>query len=329
MIKHLTRRATVALVVAAAAMSPAAYPAVADTATPLNGLFALTPGSCAEGRATGSYFRMILPAGDASGPYLANGDSTCSDNTVTLLAPGTDGGLKSGEYQPQPGNAFDGNGNAVSGSITQPVKFYGVGFATASNQTDPQTGQGTATPQITVSGNKLGGDLSAFGVTWNNQVFNQGSPKPGGAFPGKTTPVTGTYDRNTGAFIVEWTSQIVGGPFNDFTGLWHLVGKVGGSPGGAAVAEPPPPPPPGAPPAAADAPPAVAAPAAPGQVVVQAGQQVVAPPPLSAGQQLIALPVDDNPRTITPPWVIALLVFVAIGGGILFVVGERIFSRGR
>ncbi|WP_337589496.1 hypothetical protein [Mycobacteroides abscessus] len=67
MIKHLTRRATVALVVAAAAISPAAYPAMADTATPLNGLFALTPGSCAEGRATGSYFRMILPAGDASG----------------------------------------------------------------------------------------------------------------------------------------------------------------------------------------------------------------------------------------------------------------------
>ncbi|CPS85967.1 Uncharacterised protein [Mycobacteroides abscessus subsp. abscessus] len=32
---------------------------------------------------------------------------------------------------------------------------------------------------------------------------------------------------------------------------------------------------------------------------------------------------------MTPPWVIALLVFVAIGGGILFVVGERIFSRGR
>ncbi|SKU67013.1 Uncharacterised protein [Mycobacteroides abscessus subsp. abscessus] len=285
MIKHLTRRATVALVVAAAAISPAAYPAMADTATPLNGLFALTPGSCAEGRATGSYFRMILPAGDASGPYLANGDSTCSDNTVTLLAPGTDGGLKSGEYQPQPANAFDGNGNAVSGSITQPVKFYGVGFATASNQTDPQTGQGTSTPQITVSGDKLGGDLSAFGVTWNNQVFNQGAPKPGGALPGKTTPVTGTYDRNSGAF-------------------------------------PPPP---------ADAPPAAAAPVAPvpGQVVVQAGQQFASPPPLSAGQQLIALPVDDNPRTVTPPWVIALLVFVAIGGGILFVVGERIFSRGR
>uniref|UniRef100_UPI00089DC97D hypothetical protein n=1 Tax=Mycobacteroides abscessus TaxID=36809 RepID=UPI00089DC97D len=242
MIKHLTRRATVALVVAAAAISPAAYPAVADTATPLNGLFALTPGSCAEGRATGSYFRMILPAGDASGPYLANGDSTCSDNTVTLLAPGTDGGLKSGEYQPQPASAFDGNGNAVSGSITQPVKFYGVGFATASNQTDPQTGQGTSTPQITVSGDKLGGDLSAFGVTWNNQVFNQGAPKPGGALPGKTTPVTGTYDRNSGAFILEWTSQIVGGPFNDFTGLWHLVGKVGGAPGGAAAAPPPAPP---------------------------------------------------------------------------------------
>lgn len=328
MIKLFARRAAAVVVVSIAALSPGAYPAAADQATPLRGLFALTAGSCAEGKATGSYFRMILPAGDSSGPFLANGDSTCSDNTVTLLAPGTDGGLKSGEYQPQPASAFDGNGNAVSGSITQPVKFYGVGFATASNQTDPQTGQGTATPQITASGNKLSGDLSAFGVTWNNQVFNQGSPKPGGGLPGKTTPISGTIDRGSGVFTIEWTSQIVGGPFNDFTGLWHLVGKLGGGAAGVTAPEPAAAPPPGAPPVADPA--APVAPAAPGVPVTQAGQIVVQQPQaLSPGQQLIALPVDNNPRTVTPPWVIALLVFVAVGGGILFVVGERIFSRGR
>lgn len=76
----------------------------------------------------------------------------------------------------------------MSGSITQPVKFYGVGFATASNQTDPQTGQGTSTPQITVSGDKLGGDLSAFGVTWNNQVFNQERRNPVAHFPARPRP---------------------------------------------------------------------------------------------------------------------------------------------
>lgn len=327
MTTSFTRYAAVIAIVATAAVSPAACPATADESVPLKGLFALTPGACADGKATGSYFRMILPAGDASGPYLSNGDSLCSDQTVTPLAPGTDGGLKSGEYQPQPANAFDGNGNAVSGSITQPVRFYGVGFATASNQTDPQTGQGTALPQLTASGSKLTGDLSAFGVTWNNQVFNQGSPKPGGGLPGKTIPISGTIDRSTGIFTLEWTSQIVGGPFNDFTGLWHLVGKYGG---GAPAVEAAAPPPPAAGPPAAAAPPAEGAPAAPppGYTVASAGQQGAAPP-LSPGQQLIALPVDDNPRTVTPPWVIALLVFVAIGGGILFVVGERIFSRDR
>ncbi|SIJ25377.1 Uncharacterised protein [Mycobacteroides abscessus subsp. abscessus] len=177
MIKHLTRRATVALVVAAAAISPAAYPAMADTATPLNGLFALTPGSCAEGRATGSYFRMILPAGDASGPYLANGDSSDS----------------------------------------------------------------------------ISADLSAWAASWNRQEFNQGAPKPKAkeqaqipgearakqvwefvagrwvghdSVDGESPKATGTYDKDTKKFTLDWTSLIVGGPFNSFTGVWHLEGVV-------------------------------------------------------------------------------------------------------
>ncbi len=39
-----------------------------------------------------------------------------------------------------------------------------------------------------------------------------------------TSPVTGAYDAETGAFVLEWSSQIVGGPFNDFTGVWPLEG---------------------------------------------------------------------------------------------------------
>ena len=35
---------------------------------------------------------------------------------------------------------------------------------------------------------------------------------------------TGTYDPETGAFTLEWTSYIEGGAFNGFTGLWHLEG---------------------------------------------------------------------------------------------------------
>ncbi|MFT4042720.1 MAG: hypothetical protein QM673_06105 [Gordonia sp. (in: high G+C Gram-positive bacteria)] len=198
--------------------------------TPINGTLSIASGSCANGTATGSFFRMILPAGNTSGPFLSNSDSTCSDKTITLLSPGTDGGLRSGSYQPQPAQAFDAQGNAVAGSVTNPVKFYGVGFATATNPTDPQTGRSTGRPQLYLDGSTISGDLSAFGVTWNKQVFNQGSPKPGGSYPGKTTAVRGQYDASTGTYQLEWTSQIVGGPFNNFTGLWHLTGQLSGAP---------------------------------------------------------------------------------------------------
>jgi len=36
--------------------------------------------------------------------------------------------------------------------------------------------------------------------------------------------VSGTYDSKTKKFVLEWASQIVGGPFNDFTGVWHFEG---------------------------------------------------------------------------------------------------------
>jgi hypothetical protein len=42
--------------------------------------------------------------------------------------------------------------------------------------------------------------------------------------PGITAAPTGTIDPATGAFVLEWSSQIVGGAFNDFTGVWHMEG---------------------------------------------------------------------------------------------------------
>lgn len=213
--------------IAALGLIAMATPTAHAEAVPLNGLFALAPGVCANGVVTGSFFRMILPTGDASGPYLQNSDSGCSDQTVTPLSAGSDGGLVSGSYQPQPAAAFDSAGNAQSGRVTTPVRFYGVDFATATNPTDPQTGTSTALPQIFGDGGQLSGDLSSLGVTWNNQLFNQGSPKPGGGLPGKTGPIRGTIDA-AGNYVLEWTSQIVGGPFNNFTGLWHLSGQYRG-----------------------------------------------------------------------------------------------------
>ncbi|MBL1078431.1 hypothetical protein JK358_28895 [Nocardia sp. 2] len=222
---------------AALAVTALVTPAAQAEPAPLNGLFALAPGVCADGAVTGSFFRMILPTGDANGPYLQNSDSQCSDQTVTPLSAGSDGGLVSGGYQPQPAAAFDGAGNALSGRVTTPVRFYGVDFATATNATDPQTGAGTGQPQVFSDGGVLSGDLSALGVTWNNQVFNQGSPKPGGGLPGKTSPVRGSIDA-AGNFVLEWTSQIVGGPFNNFTGLWHLAGQYRGAQPAAPAAAP-------------------------------------------------------------------------------------------
>lgn len=85
-------------------------------------------------------------------------------------------------------------------------------------------------------GGKLSGDVAAFDATWNKQAFNQGSPKPDGSRPGNTSPATGTYDAATGAYSLTWTSQIVGGPFNNFTGYWHLEGTFAPAASGGAAA---------------------------------------------------------------------------------------------
>ncbi len=142
-----------------------------------------------------------------------------------------------GTYLPEPSPAFDSSGNSLSDEITSPVAFEGVKFGTATNSVDPQTGQHVPAPTIEVSGTTLSGNLEAFGVSWNNQQFNQGSPKPGGSSPGNTTPVTGTYNPATGAYTLQWSSQVVGGPFNNFSAFWNLSGTFTPS-GGASSSAP-------------------------------------------------------------------------------------------
>lgn len=192
----------------------------------LVGLFAVTAGSCTSGAVpNGSWFRMVQPGGDAeNGPFVDNNDSPCDDKSATTLRPGSDGGLVTGQHQPAPDPAWDSNGNGLSDRIVQPQRFYGVGFAAATNPTDPQTATKVPAPALFDDGGKLNGDVRAFGVAWNRQHFNQGAPKPDGSTPGQTAPPAGTYDRGSGAFVLEWASQIEGGPFNGFTGVWHLEG---------------------------------------------------------------------------------------------------------
>lgn len=226
--RHMLRKGRILLVslVLLAAGAGWASTAGAASGTSLVGTFQIAPGTCNGGMASGSYIRMVLPGGSPSaGPYFSNNYSSCSNQTYTLLKPGTDGGLITGSYQAAPSPPFDKNGNARADRITAPQDFEGTSFATATSAVDPQTNVKVNAPNIVASGNALSGDLRSFGVFWNNQVFNQGSPKPAGTYPGDTSRVTGTFDSATGAYTLNWSSQVEGGPFNDFTGVWHLTGR--------------------------------------------------------------------------------------------------------
>lgn len=219
----------------------------------LVGLFALTPGRVEGAQITGSWFRMLQPGGTvAKGPYMINGDSSADGGRATLLEPGTAGGLRSGAYQSQPSPAFDPNGNSTASAIMTPAKFFGVEFSISTNPVDPQTRTNVPPPTVVLHGSSLSADLSSWAASWNNQDFNQGAPKPvqstAAKAPGQAqaqrvwdwvsqrwldstaqpdvtgADATGTFDSATGAFVLHWTSRIVGGPFNGFTGLWHLEG---------------------------------------------------------------------------------------------------------
>lgn len=203
-------------------------PAAPAQGTPLVGLFRLDPGVQApSGAISGTYFQML---GGADQQPVYNGSSTALDKNYTLLAPGTDGGLRTDGYQPAPSPAFAGTvggqptGNALANRIVAPQQFFQIDFSIVTAAADPQTGQADPLPGILVKDGKLTGQTTAWAAQWNGLSFNQGSPKPDGTSPGHTEPVTGTYDAAGGRFVLKWKSLIVGGPFDGFTGSWHLEG---------------------------------------------------------------------------------------------------------
>lgn len=254
-----TRLASIALA-AALALGAGAACSKDDTAasdddlgTELVGLFRLDPGTFEGGQLSGTYFRMLQPGGTPEdGPYMINSDSPADGGEATLLQPGTSGGLRTGGYQSEPDPPFDATGNSRSDAITQPARWFGVSFSISTNGIDPQTQTAVAPPTVYERDGRLTADVSAWAASWNNQEFNQGAPKPvsstgakaigqeeaekvwdwvAGRFleaaPEPTVSgdgATGTYDPETGRFTLEWTSYIEGGPFNGFTGLWHLEG---------------------------------------------------------------------------------------------------------
>jgi hypothetical protein len=215
------------LLVAPVAAFASQRPAKADGAVKLVGIFKITAGACSSsgGVTSGSYFRMLEPGGAT---YVANTSSPCGDSTYTPLLPGKSGGLSTKAYQPNPDPEFDSSGNGLANKITEPQAFEGTNFAVSTNAKDPQTGDATKVPSITDKAGKLKGQIEAFSVGWNEQNFNQGSPKPGGGHPGDTAGPTGTYDASNKTFVLQWDSEIVGGPFNGFTGEWYLTGTFSG-----------------------------------------------------------------------------------------------------
>jgi hypothetical protein len=193
--RSLSRTVTLsALVISAtlALLATSTTAATALTAQPLNGLFRV---------ATGSYFRMIYPGG---GKYFKNPYSADTNKTYTLIVAGTEGGLRTGVLQPAPTPAFGPHGNSLAGRIIRPTDFAGIDFGLAT--------KGTA-PAISVSGGRLSGQVKGFTAEWNNLVFSQGGP------------VTGSYNAQTHVYVLSWSSLISGGPFNGFTGSWHLTGS--------------------------------------------------------------------------------------------------------
>jgi hypothetical protein len=230
--RSVDRRAVLAPLAAVALLAPCAAPATAAQKVELKGTLAISPGRPAtkaqqkrtKAKYTGSYFRMILPGGVDK--YFANSNSRATDKTYTLFRTGREKGLKLGAFQEPPTPAFSANGFALSQRIVKPETFAGIDFSISTAAKDAQTGQKASVPRLFATGSRLTGDLRAWTAEWNSIYFNQGAPKPNGSFPGFTKPVNGTYDKRTKAYELSWYSLIVGGPFNGFTGYWHLQGTL-------------------------------------------------------------------------------------------------------
>jgi len=209
-------------------------PAASATPKPgphnLVGLFRITDGKCSASQTeapSGSYFGM-LASKSFSGPFVSNGSSAdasgpCANKNYTPMLAGSDGGLRTGDFQPSPTPGFDAQGNALASRVIKPAVWFGTAFSLSTQASDLQTRTSVQPPSITGTDGKLSGNVAAVDATWNNAYFNQGAPKPDGSLPGITTALSGTINCD-GTYTMTWASTIVGGAFNNFTGTWHLSG---------------------------------------------------------------------------------------------------------
>lgn len=154
---------------------------------------------------------------------------------IAPLSGGTEGGLLTGIYQPDPAPTTPLNDTSGSGRIIDPQRFlfYGFPVYVSTNSVDPADGL-TLYPPPMINDNGTGAltaDLSSWDCLWHDTHFNQGAPKDNSA-TGQSDNLApaGMYDSVTGTYYLSWSSLITGGPFNGFTGQWDLTGIVGSRP---------------------------------------------------------------------------------------------------
>jgi hypothetical protein len=199
---------TVGIALAASACSGHSSPTAQSSR--LTGLFKITPGACATGKAkpSGSYLVVISAAESKTVP---NKQSECQNTAYTLLKPGTDDGLVTGEFQDVPGPAFDKQGDGRADRIVVPTKFGPYRFGIATNTHDQQgAANGAATypqPEAIVSGSSLRVDLRSLVVTYHGPSSSTCKQAYGvGCWELGSENATGTYDAATGAYDINWFS---------------------------------------------------------------------------------------------------------------------------
>jgi hypothetical protein len=148
----------------------------------------------------GSYIRMGTP----SGGFFSNPYSKDSNKTYTTFVSGVGGGIHAGVAQNAPSPAFDSHGNSLANSIITPTSFTGIRFGVIT----------TVPPTFYVSGNQLSAHIRNLYAEWNKQTFRQGGI------------VSGTYSSRTHQYSLTWQTKVHGGPFDGYTGYWHLQGTV-------------------------------------------------------------------------------------------------------
>lgn len=217
---------TAGLALVAAAGCSGSHQTTPDS-THLDGLFKIAAGECSgtTGLPTGSYL-VVLSA--VSGKTVGNPNGGCQNPAYTLLKPGTDGGLVTGEFQQVAGATFDSHRDSRDNRIIAPVRFdrYLVGFGTSSrDEQDAPTGAPAfPDPAAVVAGTALQVDLRSLVVSYAGNAGASCATSYGvGCWELGSEHASGTYDAATGHYSIQWFSGASFTPKGDSIEI-HLEG---------------------------------------------------------------------------------------------------------